>query len=163
MAWNTDMTVILRNMIGDVGTSNEFTDSRLQELLVAAAASLLSELDFTNTYTVDIAATGISPDPTTTTPMDRPFMNLVVLKARCILARSTYRTDTVNGYSIKDGPSSIDGRSVLDARKAQMADACKEYADAKTAYQVGNYQVGEAIVTPFRSGFMSSYNSTVFY
>ena len=110
-----------------------------------------TEVSFTTTYTVSIAGPTISPDPVSL--VDNGFINLVVLKAACILVTSEYRTASAKGLSVKDGPSSIDGRQVATSKGALAGDMCKKYEDAKKAYQAGDRSAGQAIVGPYNIGY----------
>jgi hypothetical protein len=73
--------------------AREFTDERLCSLLVSSAHLTLGVVDFPADYTVDIPNSGISPTPTN----DKSFVNLVVLKAACLL--SCWRIQSVHKSS----------------------------------------------------------------
>ena len=151
MAWQTEMTSLLRYVINDTDTSKqEFTDDRLQNLLVSAAHLTLGVVDFPRDYSIDIPASGITPDPTSGT-RDNSFVNLVVLRAACLLANGEYRSASNKGITIKDGPSSVDARGLIAAKKDIMQTSCEKYEKAEFEYRLGNSNAGEAIIGPHRN------------
>ena len=146
--WKTEMTSLLRYVINDVDeTSREFTDERLCSLLVSSAHLTLGVVDFPADYTVDIPNSGISPNPTN----DKSFVNLVVLKASCLLAAGEYRSSTNQAIVVRDGPSSVDPRAMVVAKKQMMDSACSKYEQAELEYRLGNSNAGEAIIGPHRN------------
>lgn len=155
MSWQTEMTTLLRYTINDSESPQEYTDARLQTLIVVAAQLMLAEVDFSQGYIVSIGATGIAPDPTQVSPKDNAFINLTVLKARCILAQAEARKAGQKALSIKDGPSAIDGGGVSNAAKAWMTTACLEYEQAEFSYRAGDLSAGRAIVGPHMTDIMA--------
>ena len=160
-AWKTEMTSLFRYVINDVDeTTREFTDERLCSLLVSSAHLTLGVVDFPSDYTVDIPNSGISPNPTN----DTSFVNLVVLKAACLLATGEYRSATNQGIVVRDGPSSVDPRAMVTAKKGMMDSACANYQKAELEYRLGNSKAGEAIIGPHRNaiygGGRTNYQNT---
>lgn len=148
MSWIDDEAIpILRSMLGDTETPVEYSDTRLQDMLINSAYLIVQGANFSNDYGVTLSTQTISPDPST----DYNFTALACLKARAMICFSEFRTASVKAISIKDGPSSIDARGIADAKKSIADKAQKEFEDAMFAYQAGNYAVGEAIVSPFRT------------
>jgi len=146
--WKTEMTTLLRYVINDADeTAREFTDERLCSLLVSSAHLTLGVVDFPANYTVDIPNSGISPTPTN----DKSFVNLVVLKAACLLAKGEYRSSTNHAIVVRDGPSTVDPRGMVAAKKEMMDMACANYEQAELEYRLGNSNVGEAIIGPHRN------------
>ena len=150
MAWQTEMTTLLRYVINDSDSPQEFTDVRLQKLIASSAQLTLGVVDFTNSYTIDISATGITPDPTVGT-RDNGFINLVILKAACLLSSGDYRKSSNKGLIIRDGPSSIDARALVESKRELMESLCKDYAAAELEFRLGNSNAGEAVLGPHRS------------
>ena len=149
--WKPEMTSLLRYIINDVDeTRREFTDERLCSLIVTSAQLTKGVVDFPREYLIDVANSGISPDPTTG-QRDNGFINLVLLKASCLLAGGEYRAATNKGVVIKDGPSSIDARSLVEAKKDMMNQACQKYEQAELEFRLGNSNAGEAIIGPHRN------------
>ena len=84
MAWQDDMVSMLRVVIDDAGSNPEYTNARLEEVITVAAHFTKKDVDFDNDYTISIADVSITPDPIT--GKDYPFVNLVTLRAACLLA-----------------------------------------------------------------------------
>lgn len=141
MTW-TNYLIILRNFIDDVATVQLYTDERLTQLLTVGAYILVGKLNLDNV--VNISTNDISPVP------DEDIMSLIILQAATLLAESEWKTAALRGYSVKDGVTSIDPKSMIDA-KAAYAKALKSQLDkALLMYQAGNRGVGVAIVGPSR-------------
>lgn len=151
MPWKIDLILMLRSIIGDLD-SVKFTDERLKQILVVAAFNVLNDADFSNTYTVDVGAVSISPDPIELN--DQDFSILIVYKSACILLGSEVKTESANAISIKDGPSAIDLRGVTQSLSVLYNDICKRYDDLLNSYQYNNTLVGQAILGPYSPGSM---------
>lgn len=150
------MVQILRDLIGDSDNPQTYTDARLQQVIVTSAQLVLLEVDFDNTYTVDVFNVTISPDPVSLSEV--AFINLVSIKAACMLAGAELRAAAGKAYSIKDGPSSIDGRSPAEFKKQMKDSICSEYAKAVKDYKLGGGTPGRAIVGPYTTESIS-YNT----
>jgi hypothetical protein len=151
MAWQNEMTLIIRHLINDLDSSAyTFTDSRIQETVLVSAQLVLTEIDFTNTYTVDVDALTLSPDPTTGTK-DNSFIALVALKSACIITGSQLRTQSLSSLALKDGPSSIDTRGIVAGLAIIYKDVCEKYETAKMEYKTTN-SIGQAILGPYSPG-----------
>ena len=150
MAWTTDMVTILRYIIDDVDSTQTYADSRLETLIVTAAQLTKEDVTFSKTYTLNIASATISPDPTDDT-RDDGFINLVCLKAACLLAGAEFKTEASKGIMVRDGSASIDTRGVSQSKKDWRDHICENYAKAERDFKTGNSKVGEAIVGPYRN------------
>tara|TARA_R100000008_G_scaffold56774_1_gene35045 strand:+ start:190 stop:663 length:474 start_codon:yes stop_codon:yes gene_type:complete len=142
---------MLRSLIGDLDES-KYTDERLKQVLVVGAYNVLNDADFSNTYTVDVAAVSISPDPISESDTD--FSTLAVYKSACILLGSEVKTEAGNAISIKDGPSAIDLRGVSQNLNVMYQDFCRKYEDLINTYQYNNTLVGQAVLGPYSPGSM---------
>ena len=150
MAWQNEMVRIVRHLINDLDSSNyTFTDDRLEESVLVAAQLLLKEVDFDNTYTIDTDALDLSPDPTTLATKDDAFINLVCLKASCLIIGSEVRTNALNAIVVKDGPSSIDMRGIAAGLQAIYKDMCDKYDHYVMQWKAGNSIAGQAILSPY--------------
>lgn len=150
MAWQNEMTTIVRNLINDIdGTS--YTDSRIETVILVATQLLSTQVDFGNSYTIDVDLLSLTPDPTTVEPKDNDFINLVCLQAALIILRSEAKTLAAQSYRITDGPSSID----ISAAYKGLQEQVKEMQDlldwAIAGYTTGalNALGGQAILTPY--------------
>lgn len=151
MSWKIDLVLMLRSIIGDLDAT-KFTDERIKQILVIGAFNVLGDAEFANTYTVDIGAVSISPDPIDIN--DQDFAILTVYKSACILLGSEVKTEAANSISIKDGPSAIDLRGVTQSLTVLYNDLCKKYDDILTSYSYNNTLVGQAILGPYSPGSM---------
>lgn len=151
MSWKIDLVLMLRSIIGDLDAA-KFTDERLKQILVVGAFNVKADADFVNTYTVDIGAVSISPDPIDLD--DKDFAILTVYKSACILLGSEVKTEAANSISIKDGPSAIDLRGVTQSLIVLYNDLCKKYDELITAYQYNNTLVGQAVLGPYSPASM---------
>lgn len=155
MAWQTEAVEILRALIDDMDDDNPtFDDDRLERLLMVAAFQVNNTFTFENDYTVDISEQSISPDPTEPTTREPAFVNLMCLKAACIIERGKAMTATDKAIAGKEFYSSVDLRGVAAAKKALLDKGgyCVAYNEESDAFLVdGMSQLGAAIMSPFRT------------
>jgi len=161
MAWQDQMTVILRSLINDLDDSNyTYTDDRLQTMLLVAARLMLINVDFANVYTIDVTANGLTPDPTDPNYQDDAFVVLTCLRAACIILGNEIKAESGNAISIKDGPSAIDLRGVTVTLTTLYKDLSSRYEELLLEYRAGNSVAGEAILGPYSpGGFMIHRNA----
>lgn len=151
MAWQTDLTIMLRHILNDLDSSNyKYSDSRIQTAVLVSAQFLLSAVDFGQNYVVDFATSSLSPDPTVDKDID--FMTLVCLKTACMIIGSEIRLEASNAIAIKDGPSSIDLRGVASTLSVLYKDLCEKYEQAIIDYSAGQSIAGHAILGPYSPG-----------
>lgn len=148
--FETECVLITRHMIDDVGDTPTYSDTRIIELLLVSALRVKAEVTFPVTYSIDVDALAINPDPTLPGYRDDNFISLITLKAASLLAYSEAKTSAGQGIAIKDGSSSIDLKGVANSKLALAKDLEKQYQDAKYAYQAGSNGVGKAILTPYK-------------
>jgi hypothetical protein len=158
MAWQTNMTILLRDFIDDAVPPYEYDDSRLEQVLCTAAFTVLTEVDFSYSYTVDVEALTITPDPVDTTS-EAAFQILVCRKAAVIILSGEFRVASNKAMSFRDGPSQMDMKGVAEAKRAMLRDAKAEYARARTTYLTGDGMHGSAIVTPMNIGIYGGLSS----
>ena len=82
MAWQLDLVLMLRSLIGDLDET-KYTDERLKQVLVIGAYNVKNDADFSTDYTIDVGTKSISPDPVDTSDTD--FTVLTLYKSSCIL------------------------------------------------------------------------------
>jgi hypothetical protein len=111
MAWQPILTLMVRNLIGDTGDTQNYTDSRIQEALLVSGLITTQDYAFPTSYTFDFDSTNISPDPTSTSSSDPVAMALFTLKAACMLNLNTYQNAVKTGIRVRDGDSEIDTTS----------------------------------------------------
>jgi hypothetical protein len=153
MAWETDITTIVRYLISDVDSGSfKYADSRLQTTILVAATFVNNAVNFNNEYTISLGSSTLSPDPTDTATKEDSFVTLTALKTACILIGGEIRLESGNAISIKDGPSAIDLRGVSVTLAALHKDLCAKYDAAVLDYAAGRSIVGHAVLTPFSPG-----------
>lgn len=157
MVWQNEMVRVLRYLIDDINSST-YSDSRLEETIIVAAQLLIDDIDFDNTYTIDVDALTLSPDPTELSTKDNDFINLVSLKAACIVLGSEAKTLASQSYVIKDGPSSIDTTAAYKALRELHKQMCDDLASSIIQLKAGSSVGGQAIITPYTyEGFGPDY------
>jgi len=167
MSWQGEMTTIVRQLINDTDHSNyTYSDIRLETAILVAAQITSVELDFENTYKIDVEQCYLHPDPTdpttglATANKDDAFINLVSLKTACLIMGSEMKTQALNAVRVSDGPSSIDYTAVAANIKYLYEYACKAYEEYKFNYAAGNNAVGKAILSPYAPGSDVAYRYT---
>ena len=151
MAWQDEMSTIVRYLVNDTDTTSPtFSDERIETSILVGAQLVNNEIDFSQTYTVEVEGGSISPDPTTPT-RDNNFINIVSLRAGCIILGSEVKTQGLSAIRVSDGPSSIDMSRTVDGIKVMYDEICARYEDAKMQYKA-NGVVGEAILSPYSPG-----------
>jgi len=151
MAWQNEMTRILRYMLNDLDSSSyTYSDDRLEETIIVSAQLVLHEIDFDKDYTVDVDALTLTPDPTAATK-DNAFINLISLKSACIILSSELRTKSLESVRVSDGSSSIDTNGIMKGFESLSKSMCQAYEDAKIQYKAGNSVAGAAVLTPYAS------------
>jgi len=157
MTWQNEMVRILRFLIYDIDAAT-YTDARLEETILVAAQLQYTSVDFDKTYTIDVDTLVLTPDPTAATKDDW-FINIVCVKAACIVLHSEAKTLAAQAYRIKDGPSSIDVGGAYKATKQLADDMCDKLARMIVDYKVGNSVAGHAVLTPYTQERLSAGNS----
>lgn len=148
MNWKNHASVMVRHLINDVDeTSYKYSQSRLETTLIVAAHLVVQEIDFADTYIVNVVEESIIPDPTT----NSQFMNLLVLKTACIILGSEVKVESANSISIKDGPSAIDLRGVSATLLTLYKDLCDKYDTAVNDYGFSGSN-GKIIIGPYSPG-----------
>jgi len=147
MTWQTEMVTILRYLIDDIN-SVIYNDTRLETTITVSAQLIQVEVDFDKTYTIDVEVPSITPDPTATT-QDNGFINLVVLKAACIILSGEAKAKALEAIKIVDGPTTIDTSQRHKALEERAQKMCAEYAQARIQYMAGNSRAGQSVITPF--------------
>ena len=160
MAWPTEMTVILRHLINDLGTGSSpgeptvftYDDTRLTALLLVAAQLTQQDVTFGQTYTINISELLLSPDPTLPPTRDDAFINLSILKAACIIDNSEARYAAKRAVLMRDNNFTVDNRGAAEAvLQIWQKGWCEHYANARYEFMAGNVgSAGGAIIGPFR-------------
>ena len=122
MNWKEDLVQFLRVLIGDLD-SETYSNTRLRQILVVAAYQLVQSVQFNVTYTIDIKAASISPDPIS----DLDFSTLTAYKAACIILSNEAKSSANNSVIITDGPSTVNTSSAPAHLIKLSGDMCKQF------------------------------------
>ena len=149
MAWQETTTVMVRTLIDDLDPTNyTYSNERIEQTVLVSAQFVNSSADFVNDYVIDLAQFTMTPDPTTTNPVDNDFVNLISYKAACIILGSEVKASAGKSVMVKDGPSTIDLRNtsgtLMDMRNA----VCGAFDKMLEDYKAGNSIAGQSILGP---------------
>jgi len=149
MAWQQTLTLIVRNLINDVNTPYEFSDSRIEQVLVVAAQYVQFDVNLYTKYEIDIINKTFSPDPVDN--KDDIFNSIVCLKASCIIDQGTFRTKAaLEGISTKLGPAVLNLSGTLQGWKSIIDHgACALYDQLTEHWDVRNATAWAAVLSPF--------------
>lgn len=157
MAWKNEITQIVRVLINDFDeTSYQYDGTKIETLIATAAQLLQRELDFDTIYTITVMPISISPDPTTISPRDDIFINMVSLKAACLVLGAEVKTLAAQSFKVQDASATIDVKGAYEAMKDLYDKYCDDLARAKTYYLAGNLNAIKAIITPTTVEHLSS-------
>lgn len=153
MAWQNEMTIIVRTLINDLDPSPTYSDARIEQVITVAATYVQQEANLTNTYSVDVSTSSFSPDPTTPN-RDAAFIALTCLKAACIVDQSTYRTKAaVDGVRASLGSASLSVAGNLAGYKTILDQGpCAMYQQLVDDHNIGGegaISVIQAVLSPF--------------
>lgn len=149
MTWQTTSIPIIRSLIGDLDSSAyTYTDTRLTQIALSSAHLLLNEVSFDTTYAVDVVASSITPDPTSLSPVDSTFVNLLALRSSVLILGSEARTKAISSIAFKDGPSSIETGGAAKATMELANMVRGQYEKAKLDYIAGNSVGAQAVTSP---------------
>lgn len=152
MSWQSELTTIVRHLIDDTDISNpSFTDSRIETAILVSARLLLLEVDFEQTYTVNVDQCLLSPDPTDS-PIDEGFVNLLCLKTACIILGNDAKAKASQAVKVVDGPSSVDTTATAKHAMELYKDACDKFEQYKFNFTSVNNNIGKAILSPYSPG-----------
>lgn len=146
MSWQNEMARILRFLVDDVACVT-YTDDRLEETIVVAAQLAQFDVSFDKTYTVDVDELIITPDPTAAT-RDDAFINLVSLKAACLILNAEAKTKAGQAVRVRDASSEVDMGNSYKAVAERAKQMCEDYKMSIIQYNAGNSRAGHAVITP---------------
>jgi hypothetical protein len=149
MAWQEQLTIIVRTLINDLGPTYTYDDSRIEQCLVVAAKYVQFDVVLDHSYAVDVVNLSISPDPTLDN--DDIFISLVSLKAACIIDQSNFRTKAaLEGIRAALGPASLSvGGNITGWKHIIEHGPCALYDDLVEHWDVANASAVRAIFSPF--------------
>jgi hypothetical protein len=160
MSWQGQMSTIVRHLIDDLDAAKyKYSPTRVETAILVSAQLTTMNVDFNNSYTINVESCSLSPDPTDTDTKDNPFINLVSLRTACIILGGEIRSESGNAISIKDGPSAIDLRGVSQVLATLYKDLSDRYDHTLLEYRAGNSIAGHAILGPYSPGSDSVSNN----
>ncbi len=168
MTWQDEMVTILRVMIDDLDVPYKYSDTRLQQVIVAATNIVLNDASygFAYNYIPNIIDLTIIPDPTDriTPTRDDNFVTLTLLKSACFIDKSAAKDAArKGGVAIREWNTSIDTKGVFSAALALLQSPngwCSQYDDALFIYLAGiASKAGVGIFGPFRTIY-NAYNAS---
>jgi hypothetical protein len=153
MAWQNELVLLLRHMIDDLDPDNyTFSDSRLEETILASTYILQVDIEFNNAYQVNVDEGSLIPDPTTSSPKDDDFIAMCCIQSAIVIYRSLIKTYSLRSFSISDGPSSLDTRSVVSGLNIAYKDLVEKFEHMVLMYKTGKYGFGKSILGPYSPG-----------
>jgi hypothetical protein len=149
MAWQTELTTMVRTLINDAVEPYQFTDTRIIDTILVAGKYLQFDIVLDHTYAIDVINKTITPDPTDDD--DEIFMMLASLKAACIVDQGTLRNKAANeGIRAALGPASLSvGGAAAGWALILEHGPCKLYDDLVEHWDVANASAVAAILGPF--------------
>jgi hypothetical protein len=153
MAWQTDATELLRVLINDLDCTQTYSDERLLRVLIASSYQLLRKAAFSQSFVVNISKQTITPDPTDTTngTNDENFINLMCLKAACIIDTGSAIKAANNAIAGKDLDVAFDLKGVATSTLALLDKGyCATFEAAFDEYLAGSGVISAAVMGPFR-------------
>lgn len=143
--WHNALITGLRILLDDTDAVI-YTDPQLEDTLALAASMVQQEVNLDYDYNIGITPPSISPDPIVNG--DKDFVNLVSLKAACLLDKSLLGyNNTIAGFSAKYGKtymSTINRASSFDS--FMNSGYCISYENAKKQFGSRNQK---SILSPF--------------
>jgi hypothetical protein len=158
MSWQNTSLLMLRTMLNDAGVSEtRYSTQRLEELLITSAYFLPLEINFSNTYTVNVASYTISPDPGAGSPPadGDEFISFMVLKASCLADEGNFRSAALlQGVNARIGPAHLN-TSTYGTHLATLLSQgpCKAFEELKEQYNFSyeGKKIIRAVMSPFAS------------
>lgn len=147
------MVTVVRVLIGDTSATPSNSDDSLEQLIVVAAMQVGLSMEFSQSFVADISNVKLTPDPTATATQDDAYVNLVCLKAACILDRSAATNASSQAIKVVDGRSSVDLTGIANYRSRLLEKGgwCTVYEQERLNYLSGQSRlIGAMVTTPFR-------------
>lgn len=149
MSWQQHLTTIVRVLINDLDAPYEYSDARMEQVIVVAAKYVQFDVNLDHLYTIDVVNPNITPDPTSDS--DEIFLSLVGLKAACIFDQGTFRTKAaLEGIRASLGSASLSiagttggWQSIIDHGACGLYDELTAHWDVKNATAIA------AVLSPF--------------
>lgn len=106
--WQTSLVTMVRYLVNDVSLPYTWDETYLQNTIVIAGLLVAQEYPFAISYSFDLAAPDIIPDPVSNG--DNEAIALFSLKAGCMLETNRYQNALATGgvgVTVRDGDSMV--------------------------------------------------------
>ncbi len=147
MSWKINMVKIVRGLIGDLTIPHTYSDTRIEELICTAAVMTIQEIDFIRSYTINLNAYSITPDPSSLDDID--FESLISLRTACLISSGEFNDASRRAISVKTGQGFVDNKAKATYLKDMVSYFCGSYLQSKANYQMGDGSLGRTIVGPY--------------
>lgn len=149
MSWQTEIPIIVRTLINDLGENPTYSTDRLLQTIAVAATYVQFDVVLDHQYDVNVETQSITPDPTD--DRDEIFISLVSLKTACIIDQSNFRTKAVmEGIRAALGPAQLSLNGSLSGWKEILQHGpCALYAGLVEHWDVSNATAIAAVLSPF--------------
>lgn len=149
MAWQTELTTMVRILVNDNVEPYQFSDERIAQTILVAGKYVQFDVVLEHAYTIDVTASTLSPDPTEDN--DEIFIILTSLKAACLVDQGSLRTKAaMEGVRAALGPASLSvGGAAAGWEKILLHGPCKLYDDLVEHWDVANASAIAAVLGPF--------------
>jgi hypothetical protein len=149
MAWQPELTTMVRTLINDAIEPYQFSDERIIQTVLVAGKYVQFDVVLDHSYTVDVVNLTITPDPTDDN--DEIFIILTSLKAACLVDQGTLRTKAaMEGVRAALGPASLSvGGAAAGWEMILKHGPCKLYDDLVEHWDVSNASAIAAVLGPF--------------
>lgn len=149
MSWQETTTVMVRMLIDDLDpTVYKYSNERIETTVLVSSQFVNSAADFPESYVADLAQFTLTPDPTLSTPQDNDYINLVCLKAACLILSNEAKASAHKSVMVKDGPSTIDLRNTSGTLMGLAKDSCEKFNQMLMDYKAGKSIAGQSILGP---------------
>jgi hypothetical protein len=139
MPEENNLLILVKNIIGE-----EYSDARVLRVITIAALMVSNEVLTLYDYEIDLSHNTITPDPFDVG--DIGYVNLIVLKAACMILQSEAKVAANSTITVTDGPSTITTGGRYKSFKDFADSICAEYHVEKSKYQLN--RGGRAVLTP---------------
>ena len=149
MAWQDEMIITTRVLINDLESPPEFSDDRIEQILVVAGKYVQFDINLDHAYNIDVVNRSITPDPTSDN--DSIFISLACLKAACIIDQGNLRTKAaLEGIRTALGPANLSfGGSLTGWQAIIDHGACALYEELTSHWDVRSASAWAAVLSPF--------------
>ena len=149
MAWQDEMTVMVRTLINDSVSPYQFSDERIQQTILVAGKYVQFDVVLHHSYSIDVINNTITPDPTDDD--DEIFIILASLKAACLVDQGTLRSKAaMDGVRAALGPASLSVSGAASGWEMILKHGpCKLYDDLVEHWDVANASAIAAVLGPF--------------